>query len=390
MFRSIVPTTVGLNNCKYVHVNIDEEYDMCNINKDVKIYNAAQDVSNINCKSITHLGSIYNIKIDSLEKCKSPEEIAIKILKSQNWENKRKYTNDDEYYYKKKKRISNNIMEPSYINDSSYSLIDHCDNMYERNNYVNERNNYMNEGSNYMNQGNYYMNERNIYTNEYNNQLINKYAINNNMNNYMNNYNYYNNIPYNTFSQNQKEVYHNVSQNNYDQCQNYNQTENNNEILYDTHVDHDLIKQMNLLQLAYKSRFKKSNNKVKINETLLYNNNNEALQNIIKCSMNKENNDQYYDNLHYNDNMKDNYLLNQGKILFNNDSTEKKGMYNVQQTNEQSLNENNYSHDMNYNINLPINQSLNGPTSGQKYIYTSIYILFIHTYIYNGTIQYRT
>ncbi|ANQ10396.1 Uncharacterized protein PCOAH_00041030 [Plasmodium coatneyi] len=103
MFRSIIPTTVGLNNSKYVHANIDEEYDLCESNdSSVKERNKTNDEAT-SSKRILSASNSYNIKISHLENCKTPEELALKILKSQNFQNKRKYTNEDHIPCEKKK-----------------------------------------------------------------------------------------------------------------------------------------------------------------------------------------------------------------------------------------------------------------------------------------------
>ncbi|CRG95190.1 conserved Plasmodium membrane protein, unknown function [Plasmodium gallinaceum] len=117
MFRSIIPTTVGLNNSTYVHANIDEGFIFCNldkseINKDLENeLNSSQNIINV--------ANSYNINIENLDRCKTPEEIAIKILKSQNLENKRKYTDDNERCYHKNKKILNSNNEKIDIYDAS-------------------------------------------------------------------------------------------------------------------------------------------------------------------------------------------------------------------------------------------------------------------------------
>ncbi|OTN66469.1 Uncharacterized protein PKNOH_S09546400, partial [Plasmodium knowlesi] len=107
MFRSIIPTTVGLNNSKYVHANIDEEYDLSGSND-----NAVRERNKIidevtSSKRILSASNSYNIQIDHLENCKTPEEIALKILKSQNFQNKRKYTHENHVLCEKKKQNKN-------------------------------------------------------------------------------------------------------------------------------------------------------------------------------------------------------------------------------------------------------------------------------------------
>ncbi|SCM09610.1 conserved Plasmodium protein, unknown function [Plasmodium chabaudi chabaudi] len=122
MFKSIVPTTVGLNNSNYVHANIDEEFNFYN--------NSNNNISNnfpkkdkaqiaIEHEQILNVSNSYNINIENLVNAKTPEEIALRILKSQNIQNKRKYTDNNNANYEINKKNCN-LYDPNlcYINNS--------------------------------------------------------------------------------------------------------------------------------------------------------------------------------------------------------------------------------------------------------------------------------
>ncbi|CAD2102352.1 conserved Plasmodium protein, unknown function [Plasmodium vinckei brucechwatti] len=122
MFKSIVPTTVGLNNSNYVHANIDEEFNFYN--------NGNNNISNnfpkkekaqiaIDHEQILNVSNSYNINIENLVNAKTPEEIALRILKSQNIQNKRKYTDNNNANYEINKKNCN-LYDPNlcYINNS--------------------------------------------------------------------------------------------------------------------------------------------------------------------------------------------------------------------------------------------------------------------------------
>ncbi|KJP86279.1 hypothetical protein AK88_04093 [Plasmodium fragile] len=115
MFRSIIPTTVGLNNSKYVHANIDEEYELFESNdSEVKERNKTNDEAT-SPKHILSASNSYNIKLNHLENCKTPEELALKILKSQNFQNKRKYTNENLVLCEKKKKTNTHVNNEQFI-----------------------------------------------------------------------------------------------------------------------------------------------------------------------------------------------------------------------------------------------------------------------------------
>ncbi|SCM11375.1 conserved Plasmodium protein, unknown function [Plasmodium chabaudi adami] len=122
MFKSIVPTTVGLNNSNYVHANIDEEFNFYNNGNNNISNNFSQKEKAqiaIEHEQILNVSNSYNINIENLVNAKTPEEIALRILKSQNIQNKRKYTDNNNANYEINKKNCN-LYDPNlcYINNS--------------------------------------------------------------------------------------------------------------------------------------------------------------------------------------------------------------------------------------------------------------------------------
>ncbi|ETB62597.1 hypothetical protein, variant [Plasmodium yoelii 17X] len=144
MFKSIVPTTVGLNNSNYVHANIDEEFNFYgNGNNNINNNNIGNNFPKkenaqiaIEHEQILNISNSYKINVENLVNAKTPEEIALRILKSQNIQNKRKYTDNNNANYEINKKNCN-FYNPNlcYVNNSS----DLQPNISSQNNVLNQK-----------------------------------------------------------------------------------------------------------------------------------------------------------------------------------------------------------------------------------------------------------
>ncbi|SBS94657.1 conserved Plasmodium protein, unknown function [Plasmodium ovale curtisi] len=241
MFKSIVPATVGLNNSKYVHANIDEEFNPYNVHENGEGNNLGGG-SGLSCEHIIRASEVYNINVESLEKCRTPEEVALKILKSHSLKNKRKYTDDSDMYYEKKKKCCNTSSELVYFpNDHSVG----------RNSPTNQ--NIMQKKNNTHIDAHFQHNMNNKYKRYSDNNVTNSYSFalgqgcKNSSTHFMKN----------VYEDRQRLLnsFYNYRNNSYGDFSTYSTNQQRGTYDGNSYIDHKTIKEINLIKLSYKHEF---------------------------------------------------------------------------------------------------------------------------------------
>ncbi|VUC57999.1 conserved Plasmodium protein, unknown function [Plasmodium berghei ANKA] len=290
MFKSIVPTTVGLNNSNYVHANIDEGFNFYS-NGNNNISNNFPKKENgqiaIEHEQILNVSNSYKINVENLVNAKTPEEIALRILKSQNIQNKRKYTDNNNANYEINKK-SCNLYNPNlcYVNNSSGLQ----ENISSQNKVLNQK--YSDQHyfkynfSEYQFQNNIkekwkrHSDNRVVYNTHGNSQNLfrpNSRTSNdinsnsNNNNNYYNDFHNYYNRGSNFYNNNYKSIYTNRPNiTNDSQFFNFQKIPNRahnsvplsqfNDPQNMNYIDSNIINQIDMIKFAYKTKFHNQKN----------------------------------------------------------------------------------------------------------------------------------